>query len=51
MIEAKTVIFVDGVNFIFVEKLGMVKRVKSTDVAVGVKELIELSKSVIEDRF
>ncbi len=29
----------------------MAKRVKPTDVAVGVKELIELPKSVIEDRF
>lgn len=51
VIEVKTVIFVDGVNFIFVEKLGMVKCVKSMDVAVGVKELIELLKSVIEDCF
>lgn len=33
------------------KKLGMAKRVKPTDVAVGVKELIELPKSVIEDRF
>lgn len=51
VIEVKTVIFVDGVNFIFVEKLGMVKCVKLMDVAVGVKELIELLKSVIEDCF
>ncbi len=51
MIEAKTVILADGVNSILAEKLGMAKRVKPTDVAVGVKELIELPKSVIEDRF
>lgn len=51
VIEAKTVILADGVNSILAEKLGMAKRVKPTDVAVGVKELIELPKSVIEDRF
>lgn len=44
-------ILADGVNSILAEKLGMAKRVKPTDVAVGVKELIELPKSVIEDRF
>ncbi len=51
VIEAKTVLLADGVNSILAEKLGMAKRVKPTDVAVGVKELIELPKSVIEDRF
>ena len=51
VIEAKTVILADGVNSILAEKLGMAKRVKPTDVAVGVKELIELPKSVMKTVF
>lgn len=51
IIEANVVILADGVNSLLAEKLGMVKRVNAMDVAVGVKELIELPKSVIEERF
>ena len=49
---AKSVILAEGVNPVLAEKLGMVKPKVSADVmAVGVKELIELPKEVIEDRF
>ena len=49
---AKTVILAEGVNPVLGEKLGMVKPKVNADVmAVGVKELIELPKEVIEDRF
>ncbi|HIH4700129.1 TPA: FAD-dependent oxidoreductase [Citrobacter freundii] len=51
ILEAKVVILADGVNSLLAEKLGMAKRVEVSHVAVGVKELIELPKSVIEDRF
>ena len=51
ILEAKVVILADGVNSLLAEKLGMAKRVEASHVAVGVKELIELPKSVIEDRF
>ncbi|RBP11002.1 FAD-dependent oxidoreductase FixC [Pseudocitrobacter faecalis] len=51
ILEANVVILADGVNSLLAEKLGMVKRVDAANVAVGVKELIELPKSVIEDRF
>lgn len=51
ILEAKVVILADGVNSLLAEKLGMAKRVDAASVAVGVKELIELPKSVIEDRF
>lgn len=51
ILEAKVVILADGVNSLLAEQLGMAKRVNAASVAVGVKELIELPKSVIEDRF
>jgi electron transfer flavoprotein-quinone oxidoreductase len=51
ILEAKVVILADGVNSLLAEQLGMAKRVTASNVAVGVKELIELPKSVIEDRF
>lgn len=51
IIESRVVILADGVNSLLAEKLGMAKRVEAAHVAVGVKELIELPKSVIEDRF
>lgn len=51
ILEAKVVILADGVNSLLAEKIGMAKRVDAANVAVGVKELIELPKSVIEDRF
>ena len=51
IIEAKVVILADGVNSLLAEKLGMAKRIEARQVAVGVKELIELPRPVIEDRF
>lgn len=51
IIEGNVVILADGVNSLLAEKLGMAKRVDAAHVAVGVKELIELPKAVIEDRF
>lgn len=50
-LEANVVILADGVNSILGEKLGMVKPVSASCVAVGVKELIELSQEQIEERF
>ncbi len=51
ILEAKVVILADGVNSLLAEQLGMAKPVSASQVAVGVKELIELPKSVIDDRF
>lgn len=51
VLEAKVVILADGVNSLLAEQLGMTKRVEAENVAVGVKELIELPKDVLENRF
>lgn len=52
VLEARVVILADGVNSILAEKLGMLSpRVQPGSVAVGVKELIELPKGQLEDRF
>ncbi|MBS0044470.1 FAD-dependent oxidoreductase [Shewanella sp. M16] len=50
-LTAKSVILAEGVNPILGEQLGMVSRIKSEVMAVGVKELIELPQAVIQDRF
>ena len=51
-LEAKVVILADGVNSILGEKLGFVHPpVEPAAVAVGVKELIELPRDVLENRF
>ena len=50
-LEANVVILADGVNSILGEKLGMVKPVQPSAVAVGVKELIELTPGQIQERF
>ncbi|SEA55988.1 electron transfer flavoprotein-quinone oxidoreductase [Desulfuromusa kysingii] len=49
--EADMVILADGVNSILGEKLGMVSQVTPHHCAVGVKEVIQLSKQQINDRF
>jgi len=49
--KANVVILADGVNSLLAEKIGLKKRVQPSQVAVGVKEIIELPQSVIEDRF
>ncbi len=50
-LEANVVILADGVNSLLGEKLGMVKKVNPHTVAVGVKELIELTPLQMEERF
>lgn len=49
--KADVVILADGVNSILAEKAGLRKRVKPSQVSVGVKEIYELSAKLIEDRF
>ncbi len=51
VLEAKAVILADGVNSLLAEQLGMTKPVTAENVAVGVKELIELPKEVLQNRF
>ena len=51
ILEASVVILADGVNSILGEQLGLVKRVEPHSVAVGAKELIELPRGVLEERF
>lgn len=49
--EADVVILADGVNSLLAQKAGLKSELKPNQVAVGVKEIIELPASVIEDRF
>lgn len=49
--EAGVVVLADGVNSLLSQKLGMKRPVTPRQVAVGVKEVIELPRSVLEDRF
>lgn len=51
VLEARTVILADGVNSLLAEQLGMTKPVAAENVAVGVKEIIELPKEVLQNRF
>jgi len=51
VLEAKAVILADGVNSLLAEQLGMTKPVAAENVAVGVKELIELPKELLQNRF
>ena len=51
VLEARVVILADGVNSLLAEQLGMTKPVSAEHVAVGVKELIELPKEVLQERF
>ena len=50
-LEADIVILADGANSLLAQKIGMRKEFTPGQMAVGVKELIELPASVIEDRF
>ncbi len=45
------VILADGVNSLLASGLGLKKEIKDTDVAVNVKEVIQLKKERLEDRF
>lgn len=49
--EANVVVLADGANSILGEKLGMVSKVTPHNCAVGVKEVIKLTKEQINDRF
>lgn len=49
--EAEVVILADGVNSLLAEQIGMKKRITPSQVAVGAKEVIELSSELIENRF
>jgi len=51
VLEADVVLLADGVLSLLGEKLGMVRPVTPSAVAVGAKELIGLPESVIRDRF
>ena len=49
-IYADVVILADGVNSILSEKAGLRKNYNPRQVSVGMKEVIELPREVIEDR-
>lgn len=49
--EAKLVILADGVNSLLAQKIGMRDELKPDQVAVGVKEVIELPGRTIDERF
>ncbi|VFS48420.1 Electron transfer flavoprotein-ubiquinone oxidoreductase [Budvicia aquatica] len=51
ILEANLVILADGVNSLLGKSLGMVPDLSPHNVAVGVKELIELPRQQLEDRF
>jgi electron transfer flavoprotein-quinone oxidoreductase len=48
---ADIVIIADGVNSILAKQIGLRKEIKPKDVALGVKEVLKLSKEKIEERF
>lgn len=50
-LTANVVIACDGVNSIIAQKAGFIDELKSSEVALGAKEVIALPSSVIEDRF
>lgn len=49
--DADVVILADGVNSLLAQQLGMKQELDPKDVAVGVKEVIELGEDVINERF
>lgn len=50
-LTAHVVIACDGVNSIIAQKAGFIDELKSSEVALGAKEVIALDPKVIEDRF
>lgn len=48
---ADIVVLADGVNSLLAKQLGLRKDIKTKDVALSVKEVIKLDKSVINNRF
>ena len=51
VLEAQCVLLCDGVNSLLAQKAGLKKELTPKQVAVGIKEIIELPSGVIEDRF
>ena len=49
--DADVVILADGVNSLLAQQIGMKQELEQKDVAVGVKEVIELGEDVINERF
>ena len=50
-VYANVVIVADGVNSLLAEKAGLRKKYKPRQVSLGMKEVIELPREVIEERF
>lgn len=50
-VYADVVIVADGVNSLLAEKAGLRKKYKPRQVSLGIKEIIELPREVIEERF
>lgn len=48
---ADVVVAADGVNSFIAQKAGLIKDIPSHSVGVGIKEVIELSPQIIEERF
>lgn len=51
VLEADVVVLADGVNSLLAQKLGMKQELLPSQVAVGVKEIIQLDEKTITDRF
>lgn len=51
VLNSSVVIACDGVNSMIAQKAGFIDELKSTEVALGAKEVIHLDPGVIEDRF
>ena len=49
--EANVVVLADGVNSLLAQQLGLVEHVDKEHCAIGVKEIIELSPDIIDERF
>lgn len=50
-IYSEIVIIADGINSLFAKQIGLRNDIKDKDVSLSVKEVIELPKDVIENRF
>lgn len=50
-LEARVVILADGVNSLLAEQLGLARRIEPSVAAVGVKEVLGLPRTVIDERF
>lgn len=50
-LEARVVILADGVNSLLAEQLGLVRRIEPSVAAVGVKEVLELPRATLDERF